>query len=502
MNQIKKIVGISVLAIMLVLSFTLTAFATDITINGGANGSEYAAYKLLNATDGGNGKFAYTLNDTYADILKNATGKTEEADIVEYIGALDSDGIRDFANDVYKAIVAADIDAEYTTDDDTFTSVEQGYYLIAETKVGDTSDTFSLVMLATAGNESITVDTKEDLPTVSKQVEEINDSTGESSWGDSADYDIGDVINFVITGDVSNKYAEYNSYYYSVIDTMDAGLTYNGDAKVYVLNGVNETEITDSFSIVDTGNGFTATSNLKEISDATINASSKILVKYTVTLNENAVSGKDGNLNKVYLEYENNPYINADGSTNTFDKPEEPGKTVEDVNIIFTFNSVVDKIDVNGDALAGAGFTLYKWDHASSAWVEVCDEITGVTTFEFKGLDVGKYKLSESTVPEGYNKSEDIEFEIFAEYDTTKDPHELTAISVKDKDGAIISEGHEAIFSTDIESGSVSTDVINVSGVELPKTGGIGTTIFYIVGGVLVAAAVILLVAKKRMSHE
>ncbi len=502
MTQFKKLAGIMLLAMALIMSLTVNVFAADITINGGADGSEYAAYKLLNATDGGEGKFAYTLNEKYADILKAATGKDEQADIVAYISSLDADGIRAFADNVYNAITEASIEADHTTSNDVFADVEQGYYLIAETKVGDTADTFSLVMLDTAGQDNIDVNTKEDLPTVSKQVEEINDSTGASYWGDSADYDIGDSINFVITGDVSNKYADYESYYYNIIDTMDAGLTYNNDAKVYVLNGTSETEVTAQFVVTATADGFTATANLKELTGVTVDASSKILVKYSVTLNENALSGKPGNLNEVYLEYENNPYVEGDGNPATNDKPEVPGVTPKDVNIIFTFNTVVDKVDTALNPLDGAGFTLYKWSAADSDWVKVDDEITGVTTFNFKGLDVGKYKLVESTIPQGYNKADDILFEIVAEYDITKDPHELTALIVKNSNGEVISDGNDAVFSTDIDNGNVTTDVINSSGTELPETGGIGTTIFYVIGGILVVAAVVLLVAKKRMGNE
>lgn len=513
MKKFTKLLGTAVLAIMLVLSLTVSAFATDITISGGVSGSEYAAYKLLNATDGGDGKFAYTLNDTYADILKAVTGKDEQADIVDYVNNLDSEGIREFANAVYNAILEADpaISADYTTANDVFADVEQGYYLIAETKLGDTADTFSLVMLDTAGEDDITVNTKEDKPSVEKKVEETNDSTGNTSWGDSADYDIGDVINFAITGTVSSKYADYKSYYYSFSDAMTEGLTYNEDAKVYVVNGEDKVEVTEQFTIVSTNNaetglanGFTATANLKELADVTVNASTTIVVEYTATLNENAAIGVEGNKNEVFLQYENNPLHEADGDTDTDDKPEEPSKTPVDVNIVFTFQSTVNKVDKDGNALEGAGFTLYKWVAEANDWVEIKVEAAGagVTEFNFKGLDVGKYKLAESTVPSGYNKCEDIIFEIVAEYDETTDPHTLTALSVKNEAGEIVSEGNEASFSVDLTNGKVATDVLNLSGDELPETGGIGTTIFYIAGGLLVVGALVLLIAKKRMKAE
>ncbi|MBQ4602189.1 MAG: isopeptide-forming domain-containing fimbrial protein [Clostridia bacterium] len=496
MKNMKKLVGIIMLATALILSMVVPTFATDITINGGAEGSVYSAYKLLNATDGGDGKFAYTLNETYTAILQEATGKTEQADIVAYISALTAEDIKDFAANVYAAIDAAGISADATSDNAKFTGVAQGYYLIAETALGNTADTYSLVMLDTAGQDNIEVSTKEDIPTVEKKVEEKNDTTGESSWGDSADYDIGDSINYKLTGTVSDKYADYKSYYYSFVDTMVDGLTYNKDAKVTV----DGTDVTAQFTIEETEDGFTATANLKELTGVTVTADSEIVVEYSCTLNESAVKGGEGNLNEVYIEYENNPSVEADGNPDTPDKPEEPSESEKDVNVVFTFDAVVNKTDKDGAALEGAGFTLYK--DIEGVWTAVGTEIKGVTTFTFEGLDAGSYKLVETTVPEGYNKADDVVFEVAPTYDDTTDPNTLTALEVKDADGNVISTGDDATFSTIVLEGKVETNVVNVSGTELPSTGGIGTTIFYIAGGILVVAAIVLLVAKKRMSAE
>lgn len=523
MKLTRKITGVILLALAMLISMATAAFATDITIEGGVEGSEYAAYQLLGATDGGDGKYAYTLNDKYTAILQSVTGKTEQADIVAYIEALTTaEAIQNFANSVYEAIVDGGIVADATTANDVFANVSQGYYLIAETKLGNDQDTFSLVMLDTAGQENVTVSTKEGKPTVEKKIEEKNDSTGVSSWGDHADYDIGDSINYRITGTVSSKYAEYKSYYYSFVDTMDAGLTYNGDAKVYVVNGDSKVEVTEQFVITaDTAtNSFTVTSNLKELTGVTVNASTEIVVEYSATLNENALHGIPGNENNVYLEYENSPYHEADGDNNptTPNKPGEdtpeddtdgPSSTPKDVNIVFTFKAAVNKTDKDGAALAGAGFTLYKeiYTPASEgveenyAWVKVGTEITGVTTFNFLGLDAGKYKLEETTVPAGYNKCNDIVFEVVSSYDKTIDPPVLTGISVKNSDGEVVSDDEgEASFAVVLSEGAVSTDVVNLTGSELPGTGGIGTTIFYVLGGILLVVGVVALVAKKRMS--
>lgn len=490
MKHMKKLLAM-LLAVVMVMALATTAFAATITIDDGTiTGATYQAYKLLNATNGkdaeGKEIFAYTVNGKYANVLKEATGKTSDADVVAYID--DVADLNAFANEVYAAVVKAGLTKDYETTTNVFDEVEQGYYLIVETALGTTetgaTDTYSLLMLDTAGNEDITVETKEDLPTVKKEVEEKNDSTGASSWGDSADYDVGDEIEYKITGTVSDKYAGYKSYYYSFSDTMDKGLTLNADSIKIMIGDVN---VTEQFDIETAAQSFTATANLKELIGVTIIGDTEIIVTYTATLNENAVSGTTGNKNEVTLKYENDPYHEGDGNPTTPDEPENPGETPKDVNIVFTYDVIVNKVDQDKKPLAGAGFTLYKWNAEKNDWVAVGTEITGVTTFEFKKLDEGKYKLVETTVPAGYNKADDVEFEIISTLEGTT----LKDLTVDPSDS----------FTVTLESGKIETDVVNNAGTELPSTGGMGTTIFYIAGGVLVVAAAVLLITKKRMNN-
>lgn len=526
MDRLKKLTS---LLLALVMVFAMTAMAegvakTEVTIDDGTvSGATYEAYKLLNATSAAAGeegdkddKFAYTLNDKYTSILQNVTGKTEQADIVAYIAGLNASEVRAFADAVYAAIQTAKLDADATSTENKF-ELEQGYYLIVESILGSTengsTDTYSLVMLDTAGLESVTVKTKEGVPTVEKKVKDVNDSTGVGSdWQDSADHDIGDTVEYQITGTVSEKYAEYESYYYSFEDTMVNGLTLNAES---IKVTIGEVDVTNQFVIEATEHSFTATSNLKELTGVTVDANTKVIVNYTCTLNEDAVIGEKGNPNEVILKYENNPYHKADGDNNpkTPNKPETPGETPKDVNIVFTYQVIVNKVDKEGNALAGAGFTLYKWEKESNNWVAVSEEIIvaelkeGKATFEWKGLDDGDYKLVETTTPAGYNTIADITFTVVADHVEVHENPTLTSLSVTGADVQVKNEETGEMqtvssFTADHVAGTMMTDVVNQTGTELPETGGMGTTMLYVVGGLLVVGAVVVMISKKKAEEK
>lgn len=514
MKATKKLLALA-LTIIMVLTLASTALAVDITINDKVDGAEYAAFKLLHAEDLHADKFAYTVNDTYRTALQSVifAGKTDDDqwetaadvtddEIIDRISELKGEAVQDFADHVFKQIKLEGMEPDYTTENDKFTGVEQGYYLIIETTTGGTAGEISLVMLDTAGEKEITIETKEGQPTLEKKVQDKNDSTGGSNWQDTADYDIGDDVPFMLTGTVSNKYDHYDTYAYTFHDKMSAGLTFNDDVVVQI---DGHTVPVGSYTVVTEGleDGCTFEVRFADLKTVVAEggykaaANSKITVEFTAKLNENAKTGNPGNPNEAYLEYSNNPYGN------------ETGKTPEDKVVVFTFKLVADKVDGDGKELAGAGFTLYKKyagkndaGEVTYEWLPVGNEITGVTTFTFTGLDAGEYKLVETTVPAGYNKADDLVFEVVATYkqaDDAEAPLTLESLEVRKEDGTVIS-GEGEVFTTNIAEGSVSTVVENLSGTKLPSTGGIGTTIFYIVGGLLMVGAVVLLVTRKRMT--
>lgn len=140
------------------------------------------------------------------------------------------------------------------------------------------------------------------------------------------------------------------------------------------------------------------------------------------------------------------------------------------------------------------GFTLYK--KVNGEWTTVKTISAGdTTTFTFSGLDDGDYKLSETTTPNGYNTISDVEFTVTADHDIESDSPALNSLS------GVVTTG-ELTFTPSITDDSLTTDVVNKKGSVLPSTGGMGTTILYVVGTVLVLAAGILLVTKKRMDAK
>ena len=520
MKKMSKILALA-LALIMVLGLAITTSAAEIIVDDeDVTGAEYGAYKLLNAADLGDGKFSYTVNEDYRAALKAIVGAdATDEDIIAYIAEQTGDATQDFADAIFEQIKT--MDPDYTTTTNKFENVDQGYYLIVETKVGSApnfdKDTVSLVMLDTAGQEQITVNTKEELPQSDKKVKDANDTEGTvSDWQDAADHDIGDEVPFQITFTLPSDFAEYEKYYVGIHDIQAEGLTYNNDLAVTV-NGEAGKSLTNAFTYAAVSNcakGCTFHIHCDDIIAAataagiTLNASDKIVFNYTSTLNENAEFGATGNPNKMTIEFSNNPY--GDGTSET------PWDRV----IVFTYKVNADKYKEKveeGFELKGAGFTLYKevpqnYEGAQTGaeikktfadnvkaealddekyYVLACQVKTDAAgdTFGFEGVDDGTYVLTETTIPEGYNAWDAVEFVITAQHDIKADDPQLISLS-----GGDLASGEFK------DTGIIDTDIINNSGIELPSTGGIGTTIFYIAGGLLAVAAVVLLVTKKRMA--
>lgn len=410
----------------------------------------------------------------------------------------------------------------------TFENLAAGYYLVIDKAKSQNYDpeknnqvngaSTSYIIQVVGGK--IESKTKIQVPEIEKKVADANDSieaavtdplqVDKGAWKDAADYDIGDSIPYRITGTLPSNYGDYKTYKtYTITDTFSEGLTPPTRDLVTVrlesndsANQIQSMDITENFDITVSGQTLTvALKSDKDMKNITKNSSDKIVVYYNAKLNEKAIIGATGNPNTVNLQYSNNPNQGGSG---------EKGKTPDDTNIVFTYELDVNKFkDNNSDEnkTNEANFKLYK--ELSDGNVKEISIAAGIDdkTYTAKGLDDGTYILQETEAPNGYNRMEGsvnfgeksydnaFEFQIETEKEDGMPP-KLTSI-MDSKTGQSSDD-----ITEDATSGKISTDIIDQKGSSLPTTGGIGTTIFYVIGSVLVIGAGVLLITRRRMNKK
>lgn len=376
----------------------------------------------------------------------------------------------------------------------TALSAPAGYYLLKDKDAvtGDDAATLFIVQV----NGPVTVNRKADKPTFEKKVKDVNDSTGDKSdWRDSADYDVNDKVPFQLTATLPTNeadFAAYKTYKLVFHDQQSAGLTFNKDS-VVVKYG-DQTLGTDSYTLetptTDNDTFDITITDAKTVKDAdgsaiTVAAGGKFTVEYTSTLNENAVIGAAGNPNEASLEFSNNPNVGGEGNT---------GKTPTDKVIVFTYQLDINKTFNGGtpDDNDLPEFTLYKFDSATNDYttnvgkVGITKTADGKYTASFKRVDDGKYKLVETKTPAGFNTAADTTFEITADHDVESDNPQLTVLKINTTAG-------------NTTTGTVTADVVNQKGSNLPSTGGMGTVMLYVAGiAVFVLAGATLVMALRR----
>ncbi len=388
----------------------------------------------------------------------------------------------------------------------TIGGLPAGYYLVKDrdNSLEGSQEAYTNYIVQVVAN--VEMAPKSGVTTSEKKVKDINDSEGTTytDWQDAADYDIGDRIPFQLKATLPANYSTYSEYALVFHDTESAGLTFQRDSVQVFIDGhlVDEAD----YSIVTTGlsDGLTfeiRIDNLKAITaaeGAQAGNNSVVTVEYESVLNENAAIGSAGNPNTMYLTFFNNP--NGTGT----------GRTQDDTVIVFTYKVVVNKVDGENAALPGAEFTLEKKQHGETGdtWetVQVLGTDGTMTAFSFDGLDDGDYRLSETKTPEGYNTIAPIEFTITATHDIVSNSPALTGLEATnaryvDAEGGTI-DGLVTFTRNTEDDDGLTTTVVNNSGATLPETGGIGTTIFYVLGGILVIGAGVLLVARRRMRDQ
>lgn len=397
-----------------------------------------------------------------------------------------------------------------------------GYYLfVSDGLKADKPNTGTSPIFAIVGGEPVTVTEKTSIPTVEKKV--LNDSkvkgvniTDQTDWEDYADSQIGQKVNYKLTGTIADNYATYDSYAYKFTDTLSQGLTYaKGSLEVYALNNESYTKIDqNSYTVVepaeDNNNTLTVSFNDKGLKSATaanesdllnIDAKTQIVVFYKAELNSKASYEAPGNKNEVYLEYSNNPM--AEGT----------GKSEIDVVTDHVFRLDVTKTDKDtGSALTGknlqAGFKVkvIRGDEATldNKWLGENGEIVEESqAYEFKtqlddgkvyipGLDTGTYQITETTTPTGYNTVAPFEITVTPSYKNNGELDTLT-VSSNNKEMTVIKDANGA---------TIPLTIKNKKGSGLPLTGLNGVTFTWIAGGAVLVIGVAHLIRSRKQAEE
>lgn len=521
MKHMKKLVTL-LLALIMALALVIPAAAATVE---NKTGHAYEAYQIFKGTQSSD---SYVL----ADVEWGS-----DIDSTQFLKALKTDGrLVDNANKQIFAncATAADVAEVLKTEADnskvakavanlaakhrktTFTAsiakdaknveLPAGYYLLVDVTTPGEGDAMNSALLQVTNKGNIVLDKKYDVPQVNKSVKDTDDQ-----WGEAADWCIGSNVPFQLIGTLPSNYADYETYKYVFHDTLSSALKYNGDVTVYFRSGDKDTQIASSNFTVDppsaaTAGGGTLTitfNDLKKVSGVNITSGGQIVVKYTAKLLNTAVIGQPGNSNEVYLEYSSNPNFSGTGTPPTSETP-------IDTVLVFTYELDVNKVD-GAETTKKLKDAEFKLQNADGKWATVdnTNKVTGWVDTQDKGsilktdanglakiigLDAGNYKLHETKAPAGYNKLKDpIDITITAELDKGENTPALKALTIK--------VGTGAAEKGDVAKGLVSTTVTNNSGATLPETGGVGTTLFYIIGGVLMVGAAVLLVTRKRMNN-
>lgn len=499
-KAMKKLMA-ALLAVAMVCAMAIPAWADGgathnsssadgkITINNAVNGQIYKIYRILDLQYNGTANsFRYVKNTKWGAFVDDQTA---------YL-AVDANGVV-----TWKEGVSAENDGtpiknlaiaagQYVKDqgtalaDDgskvaasstvTFDNLPLGWYLVVSDLTND-----AICSIDTTAKE-VTIKEKNGVPTVTKEVEYAS-----GSWGEGNDGNVGDTVNFQTTiyvtdGDPTN---------YVLHDKMSTGLNFKENSIAVKVNDTLITNYTVKYTNTD--------KCTFEISfpNGTLQTNDKVVVTYSAIINSDAVVGTDGNDNETWLKYG------------------ETGETTHSNTKTYTWKFDILKYftDSNNEKqyLANVEFVLYRKnadDKAEYAKFDSNNKLTGWTATEseagklktnatsnvvVEGLDAGTYFLKENTTPAGFNGlTSDVEVQI------TSDCIKLdgATYTVKYK----MANANDEDF-TDTDAKKV-VPIENNRGTTLPGTGGIGTTIFYVVGGGLMVAAAILLITKKRMENR
>ena len=498
MKHARKLASL-LLALVMVFALATTAFAQDETVTGGtgsitisnaAKGETYTIYKLFDATVNADGSsIAYT--GTIPESLNTYFTADENGYISATPAAKDGENMSEGLKTALKAWTATATAAATAESDGSalnFKELAYGYYVVTTTQ----------------GDQVISVDsTMPDVTIVDK-----NSSTPKdlSKTASSNDVSIGDTVTYTVSFKTSNYYGAGTNakeiVSYTIEDTLPEFLSNVTVTSIIVDNDGSDTTTNDRTTVTD------QFADKKIVIDWYDEVNNKFLydngatvtITYTAVVTDKAAIDGNGNTNKVTVTW-------------TTKGGDEPGPDkVETEETIFTYAIALKKVNNKGVALPGAvfQFPFYVKSTAdangayiyagTTAGAGLTNQITtpdsGVIVV--KGVKSGSYEITEVTAPAGYNK---LTAPVTVQAVKTSSTSTHTTVYL-DKDGNVVDVSAKEIeVKVDIDTiAATAVVVVNKAGTELPSTGGMGTTVFYVLGTVLVLGAVVLLVTKKRMS--
>ena len=502
-KAIKKLLA-ALLAVAMLCAMAVPAFAASssndgkITINNAVSGQTYTIYRILELEyDQTNNAYRYTavaawnafINTRSSDLkVDNATGT------VTWVNSdknNNSSAIQNFADAAGKwasdNTIANDGSQKASSSTVTFTDLPLGWYLVVSSLSNG-----AICSIGTTDKE-VTINEKNGAPTVDKEV--LEDST--NTYGKGNDADVGDTVTFratikVTDGDPKN---------YVLHDKMSDGLTFKGITSVTRTNAGTSTSDTlneNTHYTLKQGAGVTVDPNCTfelAFKENVLKPNDVVVVEYTAVINEKAVIGSTGNPNEATLEYK-------DGTRGTSSSTKTYTWKI-DIYKYFQDSAGTKK------PLKDATFVLYRQNSSNTPeyakisadkieWGTEKEQATPLTSdkegkIAISRLDADTYYLEETKAPTGYNPlTSPIEIKI--EHSTMNETSASATITYKQ-------QGTED-SATNITSTENRVEVENKTGTTLPSTGGMGTTLFYVVGGGLMVAAIVLLVTKKRMENK
>lgn len=478
MKRVKRVLAL-LAAFALVLAMAVPAWAEgntgSITVEKAKAGETYSIYKIFDVvsydTSVSPSKIVYKVTSEWKDFfaIGNAGVKYITLDKNDQVSktSLDASNAADFAKDAIEwantkkiKATASEVAGENGV---RFTDVADGYYLV-NTSLG------ALCSLNNVTGNNALVSEKNSVPSVEKKVKNgsVYDDSNSAKIGDTVDYQ----TTITITGNVKNVVLH---------DKMEKGLTFdNNSVKVKVDNSdvvvSNYTLTTSNLS-----DGCTFEIEFKDDYIANLPAGTQIIVTYSASLNENAVIGPTGNKNDTWLKYGNGGSVTDETKTYSYSfdlvKTDNSNKLLAGAQFeLYTNKNCTDKVALveDGNDYRVASATEKATTNFTSA-VIVSNDTSKITVNGLKGET--SYWLKEIKAPEGYNELEE--------------PYKF-----------IMGADNMSATLNGTQWGDGGVQVINNAGTVLPSTGGMGTTVFYVVGGGLMAVAVVLLVTKKRMENK